>query len=110
MFAMIDKSRLLVVVCATLVVLAITSWAKAAVSGSFVAVLNEATSNADSRKSVTFYDAADINGGPLFSVFVPFEIHGTSSTAYEEPQTVTTNPSTGDMYFLAFKWHDRRGG
>jgi hypothetical protein len=69
---------------------------------SFVGVLNSATSNADSRRSVTFYDGADIGAGPLFSVFLGFEIHGSSSNSYEDPSAITVDPATGDVYILAF--------
>jgi hypothetical protein len=69
-------------------------------SGSYVAVLNEANTTSDSRRSVMYYDANDIGGAPLFSVFVPFE-PGTG-TLYEEPNTVTVNPTTGDIYIFAF--------
>jgi hypothetical protein len=71
-------------------------------SNHFTAVLNEATSNADSRRSVSFYDADNIAAGPLFSVFCGFENHGVSSNAYEDPSVISVDQSTGDVYFLGF--------
>jgi hypothetical protein len=82
--------------------LALVGIATSAGAQSFFAVLNEATSQADSRRSVTYFDGNDLGAGPLFSVFIPFEIRGTSSNAYEDPSAITVNPLTGDIYILAF--------
>jgi hypothetical protein len=67
-----------------------------------MAILNEANNNADSRRSVTYYDANNVAGGPLFSVFVGFEINGPSSNAYDDASAISVDPSTGDLYIIAF--------
>jgi hypothetical protein len=72
-----------------------------AVSNSFMAVLNGQSGNGDSRRSLTYYDANDIGAGPMFSVFVGFEIHGNSSNSYEDASAITVDPSTGDVT----SWH-----
>jgi len=104
MFAMIRTPRVLsVAALVTLTLTCVSPWVVAATpSGSFVAVLNERNSGtgSDNRRTVQFYDAADVGGGPLFSMFVPWE-PGTG-TLYEEPNTVTVNPTTGDIYLFAF--------
>ena len=79
-----------------------------AVSNSFAAVANEQSSNSDSRSSITFYDADNMGGGPLFSVQMPFEGSSTdanaapSTSAFEEISAVQVDRSTGDVYVLAF--------
>ncbi len=64
----------------------------------FSVVLNEQTNFSDSRKSVTFYDADDLNGGPLFSVFTGYE----ASNNFDEPNAIDVDPATGDVYVLNF--------
>ena len=83
---------------------AISFTAVAAVPTSIVGVLQERTAGSapatDNARSVIFYDANDIGGGPLFSVFMPYE-NGTGNL-YEDPSSVSVNPATGDIYLLAF--------
>ncbi len=64
----------------------------------FSVVLNENPNFGDSRKSVTFYDADALGGGPLFSVFTGYE----SSNNFDEPNAIAVDPATGDVYILAF--------
>jgi hypothetical protein len=64
----------------------------------FAVVLNEQNTNSDARRSVLFYDADNINSGPLFSVFVGYE----ASNNFEDPQAIDVDPETGDVYLLAF--------
>jgi hypothetical protein len=64
----------------------------------FAVVLNEQNTNGDSPKSVSFYDADNIAGGPLFSVFTGYE----ASNNLDEPQAIDVDPATGDVYLLAF--------
>ena len=90
------------------------AWAvgRPTVSNSFVAVANETANltdtmgnpiNTDSRRSVTFFDSNNIGNGPLFSVALPFEGQGAvNASAYEEFSSLTVDPSTGDVYILAF--------
>jgi hypothetical protein len=85
---------------ACLAMLVITGAATARAQ-SFMAVLNEATSNADSRRSVTYFDGENPDS-PLFSVFIPFEIHGGSQHSYEDPSAISVDPTTGDIFILAF--------
>lgn len=101
MMRLLSLRRLVAAVLAGLVSLAVSDQVMA-VSNSFVAVLNNATSNADSRQSVTYYDANNIGGGPLFSVFLGFEINGPSSNAYDDPSAISVDPSTGDLYVISF--------
>lgn len=73
---------------------------------SFIGVLQERTATGtaaqptDNKRTVLYYDAANIAAGPLFSVFLPYE-NGTGNL-YEDPSSVTVNPSTGDIYIFAF--------
>lgn len=64
----------------------------------FLVVLNENSNNSDSRRSVTYFDADDFDSGPLFSVFLGFEIPGN----FEDPDTLAVDPATGDVYVTAF--------
>jgi hypothetical protein len=57
----------------------------------------------DSRRTVTFFDSANIGNGPLFSVALPFEGQGAvNASAYEEFSSITVDRTTGDIYVLAF--------
>jgi hypothetical protein len=101
--------------CATFsTVLSSQAWAvgRPSISSGFVAVANE-TANltdssgnpivTDSRRSVTFFDSNNIGNGPLFSVALPFEGQAApNASAYEEFSAMTADPSTGDIYILAF--------
>jgi hypothetical protein len=67
-------------------------------TGTFLAVLNEQRTNGDSRRSVTFFDASDLAGGPLFSVFLGYD----EGIDQEDPNTIDVDPATGDIYVTAF--------
>src|SRR5262245_59954489 len=113
MIAVLSKSRALALlgVAAATLGFAANSYA---VSNSFVAVMNETNTNnptsasvpgnfwSDSKRSVVFYDAEYLGGGPLFAVMVPFENGAGTGTQWEEPQSLTVNPATGVMYIFAF--------
>jgi len=101
MLERINLARRVVPAMSGLILAGVASWASAQPT-SFMAVLNEGTSISDSRRSITFFDGDDIGGGPLFSVFMPFEIRGGSSNAYEDPSAITVDPTTGDVYIAAF--------
>ncbi len=73
--------------------------ATAAPTGGFLAVLNEQRANGDSMNTVSFFDADDPSV-PLFSVYVGREPVG--SNEWEEPTAITVDPSTGDVYIVAF--------
>ncbi len=67
-------------------------------TGRFLAILNEQGSNGDSRRSVTYFDADDLANGPMFSVFIGYELAGN----FEEMSAIDVNPATGDVYVLGF--------
>jgi len=64
----------------------------------FSVVLNEQSNFGDSRKSVVFFDADNLNDGPLFSVFTGYE----GSNNFDEPNAIDVDPDTGDVYILAY--------
>ena len=68
-------------------------------TGSFFAVLNNSNNNADSRRSITYYDNSDLAAGPLFSVFLGFERTGND---YLDPSAIDVDPATGDVYIFEF--------
>ena len=92
------KPRVVLLIALTIVLVGGLVPSAKAVTGNFLAVLNEG-SQGDARKSVVYYDADHISSGPLFSVFVPYE-DGISNL--EEPQALAMDPATGDTYLLAF--------
>lgn len=71
----------------------------AAQAGRFLAVMNEQSSNSDSKRSVTYFDADDLASGPMFSVFMGYE--QTGGAEYEELSAIDVNPATGDVYVLS---------
>lgn len=78
-------------------------------SGGFFVHVNQQSNNSDSRQSVTFYDADDLNSGsasPLFSVHVPGEIITFTETQlsynFEELGAIAADPNTGDVYIISF--------
>jgi len=77
----------------------VTSAMAAAPSGGYLAVLNEARNFGDSRNSISFFSTSDLTQ-PLFSVYVGRENAG--SNEWEEPDAITVDPETGDIYFVAF--------
>ncbi len=89
-------NRLFVLGCAAaLSYVASNSTTIAAPRGGFAAVLDQSTNNTDSRKSVIFFDTADMSA-PLFGVFVGQEVN-----SFENPDAITVDPNTGDVYVLA---------
>ena len=78
----------------------------AAPSGGFLVHVNENQQQSDSRRSITFYDADGIGGGPLFSVVIPLENFvasgDVSQNNYEELGAITIDPATGDVYLISF--------
>ena len=75
-------------------------------TGGFFVHLNQQniTGFSDSRRSVTFYDADDINSGsasPIFSVQIPGEFIGPGFNG-EELDAIAADPTTGDVYVLGF--------
>lgn len=72
--------------------------APAAAQTSFLTVLNEQSANGDSRRSVSYFDADDLNSGPLFSVFIGYD----ELSDMEELNTVDVDPATGDVYVVSF--------
>ncbi len=90
------KSLAAVIVSAAVVV---SGSAVSAQTGGFVAVLDKTQNNGDSRRSVVFFDTDDLSA-PIFSVFVGAE--GGGGFNYEDPDSITVNPATGDVYVLAF--------
>ncbi|MEQ8847223.1 PEP-CTERM sorting domain-containing protein [Botrimarina sp.] len=84
---------------------AVSAAASAQPTGGFFVHLNQQQNNSDSRRSVTFYSADDLNSGaasPLFSVHVPGEIIGPGSYNFEEVSAIAADPFTGDVYVAAF--------
>ena len=77
---------------------AFATTAFAAPTGGFLAILNEGSSFGDSPRTIGFYDAADLSGGPLFSVFIGYERPGN----FRELSAITSDPATGDVYVLGF--------
>lgn len=73
--------------------------ASAVGQGTFFAVLNNSRSNGDSRNSVTYYDASDLNAGPMFTVFPGFERTGND---YLDLSAMDVDPLTGDIYLAEF--------
>ena len=76
-------------------------------TGGFFVHLNQqnVSSFSDSRRSVTFYDADDINSGsasPLFSVHIPGEFIDPGQYNGEEVDAIAADPTTGDVYVLSF--------
>lgn len=71
-------------------------------SGNFLAVLSDTTSNSngDAQASVLFFDANNMAGGPMFSVFKGFE--GGSNSDYTDGLGIDVDPATGDIYFIEF--------
>ncbi|MEX2172144.1 MAG: dockerin type I domain-containing protein [Pirellulales bacterium] len=72
-------------------------------TGGFAVVLDKAQNQAgDSKRSLVFYDVHDM-AKPLFGVFLGTEaMSGSSASAFEDPESITVNPRTGDVYVLAF--------
>jgi hypothetical protein len=69
--------------------------------GGFAAVLDQALVGTDSPRSVVFFDVDDLSR-PLFSVFVGAEAVSTTGNLLEDPDSITVDPVTGDVYVLAF--------
>ncbi len=92
--------------CLILAGLAAPSLAATPVGGFFVHMNQQnVTGFGDSRRSVTFYDADDFgvtNPSPLFSVHIPGEQRAIGSYNGEELDAITVDPTTGDVYVLAF--------
>ncbi|MEQ9454757.1 MAG: hypothetical protein RLN76_09235 [Phycisphaeraceae bacterium] len=65
--------------------------------GGFIAVGDIGNATA-TRDAVTFYSTMDLNT-PIFTVALPFE---TDTSNYEDFSNLTVNPTTGDVYVLAF--------
>ncbi len=97
---MFSKSRLLIALGAGFMVMAVPALATAAPTGGFFVHINEQSTYSDSKKSVTFYDADDIAGGALFSVFIGFE--DPTNSNLEEITNIAVDPATGDVYVLGF--------
>ncbi len=66
-------------------------------AGGFLVHLNQQNVSgfSDSRRSVTFYAADDLGGGPLFSVHIPGEVISPGTYNGEELDAVATDPLTG---------------
>ena len=73
----------------------------AAQSGNFVAVLSDTTGAfGDSQASVLFFDANNMAGGPMFSVFKGYE--GGSNADFVDGLGIDVDPATGNVYFVEF--------
>ncbi|QDU35138.1 hypothetical protein KS4_32180 [Poriferisphaera corsica] len=68
----------------------------AAPTGNYIALLDKQQNHGDSKRSVVFYDTANMSN-PMFSVFVGFENGG-----FEDPGAITIDKATGDVYLAAF--------
>ncbi|GAB4194444.1 MAG: hypothetical protein Kow00105_08660 [Phycisphaeraceae bacterium] len=75
--------------------LALASAAQAQPTGGFIALLDAKNNVTDSTASVVFYDVDDLTS-PMFAVHVGFEANE------EEVDSITVDPTTGDVYMLAF--------
>lgn len=73
-----------------------------------IAVLdaNQTIGNSNTRRSVSFYDATELDGGgtlnqsPLFSVWLGYEI--SAQLNFEEVETIAVNPANGTVYVASF--------
>ncbi len=64
--------------------------------GGFVALIDKQNNFGDSRKSIVFYSTQDMST-PMFAVFAGEIISGD----HRSPNSLTVDPSTGDVYVLA---------
>jgi hypothetical protein len=79
-------------------------------SGQFLVNINDSRTGflSDSQQSITFWDAQAVGAGPLFSVHIPGEFflndigELTDSFNKDEPEAITVDPVTGDVYVLIF--------
>jgi hypothetical protein len=101
MSAFVCRSHLLTL--AIYSILCVGNFSLAAPSGGFAVVLDKnQTQNGDSKRSLVFFDTDDMTA-PLFGVFLGTEAtSGTSASIFEDPDSITVDPSTGDVYVLAF--------
>ncbi len=65
-------------------------------NGGFVAMVDKQNNFGDSRKSIVFFSTQDMST-PLFAVFSGEKIPGD----HRSPNSITVDPYTGDVYFLA---------
>lgn len=77
----------------------------AAGTSSYVAVLDATQNFGTTKRAVSFYDVTTLSGSvfgqqPLFSIWTGYE--DASTTNFEDPQAITVDPATGDVYLSAF--------
>ncbi|MEZ6191520.1 MAG: hypothetical protein R3C45_09550, partial [Phycisphaerales bacterium] len=95
-----DRTRILRFATGTLLAAVLATPAVAALpttpDGGFIAMIDKQNNNGDSRKTIVFFSTQDMST-PLFSVFAGEKLPGD----HRSPNSITVDPSTGDIYFLA---------